>query len=103
MKNWITILLFLIPIYICGQGKHLNEIDSVLNQKPTTEVYLIIDEVSILLDSISIQRINPKWIKNIEFVKKEKYKYIYGNGGGYALIYPKKKFKKKLSEYFNAD
>ena len=65
--------------------------------------YLVIDEFTIRLDSVSNNSFSPKWIEKIEFVKDEKYKDIYGNTGGKIYIYPKKRFKKKLLEYYKHD
>ena len=62
--------------------------------------YLVIDEFITQLDSVNNNSFSPKWIERIEFIKDEKYKDIYGNTGGKIYIYPKKRFKKKLLEYY---
>ena len=62
--------------------------------------YLVIDKFVILLDSVNTNSFSLKWIERLEFIKDEKYKDIYGNTGGKIYIYPKKRFKKKLLEYY---
>ena len=54
------------------------------------------DETEYFLDTIP-DSINPNWIEKIEVLKSEEQKYIYGNGNGIILIYPKKKHFEQIS------
>jgi hypothetical protein len=54
------------------------------------------NETEYFLDSIP-DSINPNWIDKIEVLKSETQKYIYGDGNGIVLIYPKRKYFEQIS------
>ena len=62
---------------------------------------MIIDTINIRLDSISIKKIEPKWIKKIEVLKEQKDKDIYGNKVECILMYPKKRYRTKIIKLLN--
>ena len=96
MKKLIAIFIVFISVHTYGQTEYENLSKSQLIEG----YYLAIDEVIIQLDSINNNILKQKWIEKIEFIKDEKYKDIYGNTGGKIFIFPKKRFKKKLLEYY---
>jgi len=55
-----------------------------------------LNETEYFLDTIP-DSINPDWIEKIEVLKSEEQKYIYGNGNGVVLIYPKKEYFEQIS------
>ncbi len=64
------------------------------------EMYLIIDTVKLQLDSISVKRLEPKWIKKIEVIKSQEYKLVYGNTDGVIFIYPKRRHRKRIIKLY---
>jgi hypothetical protein len=68
--------------------------------KVNPDIYIKIDTANIKLDTISIKLIDPKWIKKVVILKKEKYKKLFGDSKPVLMIYPKKKYKNKISALF---
>jgi len=64
------------------------------------DIYIQIDTFNIKLDTASIKLIDPTWIKKVVILKEEKYKELFGNNKPVLMIYPKKKFKNKISDLF---
>lgn len=95
----LLILIVFFPILIYGQ-KDSSDLRVVIHGEPTItsrpELIIVIDKLNIRLDSITVKRINPQWIKKIEVIKEQKYKTIYGNNDGVVFIYPKNKYKKRI-------
>jgi len=101
MKSKILIFAYIFTIfssiYSYGQNSFSQQ---VFGQK--IETYFVIDKTTLIqIDSLNTDFIEPKWIKKIEFLKDEKYKYIYGNTGGKLLVYPKKRFKNTIKNELN--
>jgi hypothetical protein len=97
MKYIFTILIFSIQFLTFGQK--VNDITARINSEPLDSLpkfVIKMDETEYFLDSIP-NSINPNWIEKIEVLKSEKEKYIYGNGNGIVLIYPKKSYFKQIS------
>ena len=97
MKYIFTILVFSISFFTFGQN--LTDISVRINNEPLDSLpkYVIkMNETEYFLDTIP-DSINPKWIKKIEVLKSESHKYLYGNGNGIVLIYPKKLYFKQIS------
>jgi hypothetical protein len=63
---------------------------------PFPEMFLVVDTINIKLDSISVKKIDPKWINKVEVIKEEKYKNIYGDKGGVIMLYAKRRYYKKI-------
>jgi hypothetical protein len=63
-----------------------------------TTCFLILDHVQILLDSISIQRLKPDWIRKIVVNKSEKDKLTYGNTKNTVFLYTKKRYDKQIKD-----
>lgn len=97
MRYMFTILILSISFFTFGQN--LNDISVRINNEPRDSLpkYVIkMNETEYFSDSLP-SSINPKWIEKIEILKSEREKYIYGNGNGIVLIYPKKKYFKQIS------
>ncbi len=97
MRYIFTILIFTISFFTYGQN--LNDISVRINRESLDSLpkYVIkMDETEYFLDSIP-NSINPNWIEKIVVLKSEEQKYLYGNGNGVILIYPKKKYFKQIS------
>ncbi len=97
MKYILTILIFSISFFTYGQN--LNDISVQLNSKTLDSLPKFIikmNKTEYFLDTIP-DSINPDWIKKIEVLKSKEQKYIYGNGNGVIIIYPKKKYFEQIS------
>jgi len=96
MKYKFLILFLLITITTFGQDNFRIEIKSG-QVKDAPIMILKMNSNYFQLDNFSRNQINPKWIKKIEVLKREKDKNLFGNSNGIVLIYPKKRFKRKIS------
>lgn len=109
MKRLIFILLILIPTNIYCQGDTIkkkltgNIGDKTLlteyelkSGKPT--LILVFNNSQIDLDSITIKKIEPNWIRKIVVLKDKKYKTLHGDKNGTILIYPKRKYYNQINE-----
>src|SRR5665647_3855930 len=102
MKQLISILFILIPMNIYCQVDTINKnltgktIDITLTEyeqksgRPT--VMLIFEDSQINLDSITIKKIDPNWIRKIKVLKEKHFKSIHADVNGTILIYPKSKY-----------
>jgi len=99
MKKHLLVLIVFLPILLHGQKDFSVYRIAISDETDTSfrpKMILVIDTLEIILDSISIKQIKPKWIKTIKVVKEKKYKNLYGNGKGDIYIYPKNRYKKKI-------
>lgn len=97
MKYIFTILILSISFFTHGQN--LNDIAVRINSEPLDSLpkfVIKLNETEYFLETIP-DSINPNWIEKIEVLKSEEQKYIYGNGNGVVLIYPKKKYFEQIS------
>ena len=97
MRYIFSILIFSLSLLAYGQDK--NDINVRINNEPLDSLpkfVIKMDKTEYFLDSIP-NSINPNWIDKIEVLKSEEQKYLYGNGNGVVLIYPKKKYFKQIS------
>lgn len=105
MKRILTILIFLSVSLLSFGQSDTTDFKIIIRGEPLYTEYptliLKIDTVNVKLDSISIKKLNPNWVKRIEVVKSEKFQHIYGNTDGVVFIYPKKNKRKKLIELYN--
>lgn len=102
MRYIFTILIFSISFFTYGQS--LNDISIRINSEPLDSLpkfVIKMNETEYFIDSIP-NSINPNWIEKIEVLKSEKQKYIYGNGNGVVLIYPKAEYFEQISMLFEA-
>ena len=89
MRYIFTILIFSLTFFTYGQN--LNDISVRINNEPLDSLpkfVIKMDKTEYFFASIP-NTINPNWIEKIEVLKSEEQKYIYGNGNGIVLIYPK--------------
>lgn len=96
MRYIFSILIFSLSLLAYGQDK--NDINVRINNEPLDSLpkfVIKMDKTEYFLDSIP-NSINPNWIDKIEVLKSEEQKYLYGNGNGIVLIYPKKKYFKQI-------
>ncbi len=96
MRYIFTILIFSLTFFTYGQN--LNDISVRINNEQLDSLpkfVIKMDKTEYFFDSIP-NTINPNWIEKIEVLKSEEQKYIYGNGNGIVLIYPKKKYYKQF-------
>jgi len=94
----IFLILFLL-FSILAYGQENNSVDIRINSGQITNPPLMIikmDSIDYHLDSVTQSQINPRMIKKIEVLKSEKDKNLYGNQNGIVLIYPKKRFERKI-------
>ena len=108
MKQLIFILLIVIPINIFSQVDTINKkltgntVDRTLlteyelkSGKPT--LILVFENSQIILDSITIKKIDPTWIRKIKVIKDKKYKLLHGDINGTILIYIKRKYHNQIN------
>lgn len=96
MRYIFTILIFSLTFFTYGQN--LNDISVRINNEPLDSLpkfVIKMDKTEYFFASIP-NTINSNWIEKIEVLKSEEQKYIYGNGNGIVLIYPKKKYYKQI-------
>lgn len=96
MRHIFTMLIFSLSLLAYGQDK--KDINIRINNEPLDSLpkfVIIMDKTEYFLDSIP-NSINPSWIDKIEVLKSEEQKYLFGNGNGVVLIYPKKKYFKQI-------
>jgi len=77
----------------------MNDISLRINSEPLDSLPRFVIKMNgteYFFDTIP-DSINPNWIEKIEVLKSENQKYIYGNGNGIVLIYPKKRYFKQIS------
>ena len=99
MTARLLILILFFPILLFGQKNSFDVRVTISGETDTLtrpKMILVIDTLELRLDSISIKRIKPEWIKAIDVVKKEKYKNLHGDDNGDIYIYPKNRFKKRI-------
>lgn len=97
MRNLITAVTLLLSHLAYGQEQLDTAVSTnggELHHAPT--LILKVNSTNYPLDSLSIRKINPKWIKRVEILKENEDKYIFGNKSSVVFIYPKRKFYKQI-------
>lgn len=99
MRTVFAYLFILFSVSISGQdttkGSRVRTcVGSINTDQP--EFIVIIDTLRIKFDSISVDKINPKWIKKMEVLKEVKDMDTFGNKTACILIYPKKRYYKRI-------
>lgn len=92
----LLILLLFLPLLTYSQNeKELLKIssDSILNYQD--KILLAVDDYYLYLNEKEVHNIKKRWIRKIEVVKDEKYKYVY-DYKGVIVIYPKKRHIKRI-------
>ena len=107
MKVYLIILsILLFPCLLYGQ-KDTSEFKIVIRGEPSYTAYptlfLVIGTTKIQLDSLSIKKIEPNWIKRMEVIKEERYQNIYGNKDGVVFIYIKKRFHNRILKLLDSE
>lgn len=64
------------------------------NQNP--QMVVVIESKSYKLESLQEQEIDPDWIESVSVFKDDLSKKLYGNKNGVVMIYPKKKYEKRI-------
>jgi hypothetical protein len=97
MNRLIILIAFIsISVSIFAQKKDFGITMRIGGKSVYPELVLKIDSIEVRLDSITAKKINPVWIKQIAVIKDEKYKELYVKKDGIVLIYPKKRFERKI-------
>lgn len=97
MKLSIFILCIAIPLFSSAQSDTVADLKSNKWSTEKPDYFLVLNDQNIKLDSISLLRINEKWIKKVIFIKDEKFKNTFGNTPVKTiLLYPKKRFIKRF-------
>ena len=60
------------------------------SERPT--VMLVYEDSQIYLDSFTLKKIDPNWIRKIKVLKEKQLKNINGDKNGTVLIYPRKRY-----------
>jgi hypothetical protein len=97
MRYIFTILIISISFFTFGQdldGFSVRITDVPRDSLPNFVIKM--NETEYFLDTVP-DFINPNWIEKIEVLKSEEQKYIYGNGNGIVLIFPKSEHFEQIS------
>jgi hypothetical protein len=110
MKKFLIIfLLSFLPAFVIAQ---INLDTIISRERPKLiepnlyppivypDIYIQIDTFNIKLDTLSLKLIDPSWIRRVVILKEKKYKELFGDSKPVLLIYPKKKYKKEISDLF---
>jgi hypothetical protein len=65
------------------------------------DVMLVNKNSQINLDSITLRKIDPKWVRRIKVLKEKDYKSIHGDMNGTILIYPKRRYHNQIQAVLN--
>ena len=65
------------------------------------KLILVIDKSQININRIAAQKIDPKWIRKIEYIKNEENNSLYGNSDGVFFIYTKARCRKQIIDAIN--
>ena len=97
LKTWILIILFSSTISVFGQNISLN--DSVGYKG----YMLVMGKENHRIDTLTLNKLDPSWIKKIKILKSPEQKNLYGNKIGITLIYPKKRFYQRIKALLNKE
>jgi len=100
MKIAAILFFSLISLFCYGQKK--GEIKFVQRIGPPVEAtyILVLDTSRITIDYKTVEKLNKKWIKELEILKDIEQQAIYGHTNGVMLIYIKPRFNKKVLKQF---
>lgn len=96
MRYLCIILMLSISSLLFGQNS--NHVSVQINSQFLDSIpkfVIKLKETEYILDSIP-SSLNPNWIKKIEVLKSEEEQKIYGNKNGIVVIYPKKRYHKRI-------
>jgi hypothetical protein len=65
------------------------------------DVMLVYKNSQINLDSITLIKIDPKWVRRFKVLKEKDSKSIHGDVNGTILIYPKRKYHDQIQAVLN--
>ena len=57
---------------------------------------LVYKNSQIELDSITLRKIEPKWVRRIKVLKEKDFKSIHGDLNGTILLYPKRRYNDQI-------
>ncbi len=99
MKTYLLVLFILSSCLCFGQRKERSDFVQ-RNGPPKWPAYVfILDTTKIIVDSINLNEINPKWIEKIEVIKDDRAVSLYGKENGVVIVYPKKRYFYRITEF----
>ncbi len=110
MKHLTLILFILISMNIYCQVDTMNKntIDKTtqVKLKPLLvggrpDFVLVYKNSQINLDSITLSKLNPKWIRRFKVLKEKDAQPIHTDVNGTVLIYPKRRFHDQIQTVLN--
>ena len=110
MKQLTSLIFILISmnIYCQGDTTIINTTDKNihLTLKPLLvggrpDVMLVYKNSQINLDSTTLKKMDPKWIRRFKVLKEKDSKSIHGDVNGTILIYPKRKYRDQIQAVLN--
>ena len=110
MKQLILILFILISMNIYCQedtmNKNTTDKTTQVKLRPLLvggrpDFVLVYKNSQINLDSITLRKIDPKWIRRFKVVKEKGSKSIHGDLNGTILLYPKRRYLDQIQTVLN--
>jgi len=110
MKQLTSLILILISMNIYCQVdstiKNTTDKNIQLTLRPLLvggrpDVMLVYNNSRINLDSITLRKIDPKWIRRFKVVKEKGSKSIHGDLNGTILLYPKRRYHDQIQAVLN--
>jgi hypothetical protein len=110
MKQLTSIIFILISINIYCQADSINKNTtdkkiqlkirpSLIGGRP--DVMLVYQNSRINLDSITLKKIDPKWVRRLKILKKKDSQSIHGDVNGTILLYPKRIYHDQIQAFLN--
>ena len=82
-----------------GRNVNITLTPKLIGGRP--DVMLVDKDSQIKLDSITLKKIDPKWIRRFKVLKEKDSKSIHGDVNGTILIYPKRKYRDQIQAVLN--
>ena len=110
MKQLTSIIFILISMNIYCQvdtiNKNTTDRNFQLKIRPSLiggrpDVMLVYENSRINLDSITLRKIDPKWVRRVKVSKEKDTQSIHGDVNGTILLYPKRRYHDQIQAVLN--
>ena len=110
MKKLTSLIFILISLNIYCQVDTINKSTTdnkmqlkirpfIIGGQP--DVMLVYKNSQINLDSITLRKIDPKWVRRFKVLKEKDFKSIHGDLNGTILLYPKRRYLDQIQTVLN--
>ena len=110
MKKLTSLIFILISLNIYCQVDTINKSTTDNNMQlkirpfiigGQPDVMLVYKNSQINLDSITLRKIDPKWVRRFKVLKEKDFKSIHGDLNGTILLYPKRRYLDQIQTVLN--